>query len=125
VLKYTGMRFVGIDFAGAKVDVSAMTHLHVDVWSPDATKFGIKLVGFPASGGAQEVTVAFNGRTTFGGTLPAFSQGAWLGLDIPLAGLGPFPLEALGQLLWLDNGAIAPGGDEDGTFFIDNVYFYR
>lgn len=125
VLKYTGMRFVGIDFVGAKIDVSAMTHLHVDVWSPDATKFGIKLVGFPASGGAVEATVAFNGRTTFGGSVPPFSQSAWLSLDIPLAGLGSFPLEALGQLLWLDNGAIAPGGDEDGTFFIDNVYFYR
>jgi hypothetical protein len=125
VLRYTGMRFVGIDFVGAKVDASAMTHLHVDVWSPDATKFGIQLVAFPAGGGAVPVTVGLNGRTTYAGTLPPFSQGAWLSLDIPLTLFAGLPLDSLGQLLWLDNAAIAPGGDEDGTFYIDNVYFYR
>lgn len=125
VLKYTGLRFVGIDFTGAKIDASAMTHFHVDVWTPNATKFGIQLVAFPAGGGAVPVTVGLNGRTTYAGALPPFSQGSWIGLDIPLSLFAGLPLDSLGQLLWLDNGAIAPGGDEDGTFYVDNVYFYR
>jgi len=125
VLKYTGLRFVGIDFVGAKIDASAMTHFHVDVWTPNATKFGIQLVGFPAGGGGVPVTVGLNGRTTYGGTLPPFSQGGWISLDLPLTLFAGVPLDSLGQLLWLDNGAISPGGDEDGTFYIDNVYFYR
>jgi hypothetical protein len=102
-----------------------MTHFHVDVWTPDATKFGVKLVSFPASGGAVEGTVAYNGRSTFGGTQPPLSQGRWISLDIPLSRFRGVPMGSLGQLLWLDNGAIRPGGDEDGTFFVDNVYFYR
>ena len=125
VKKYTGMRFVGIDFTGAKIDASAMTHFHVDVWTPDATKFGVKLVSFPASGGTAEATVGFNGRTTYAGSLPPFSQGAWVSLDIPLSLFAGVHLDTLGQLLWLDNGAISPGGDEDGTFYVDNFYFHR
>jgi hypothetical protein len=123
--KYTGLRFVGIDFTGAKIDASAMTHFHLDLWTPNATKFGVQLVAFPASGGTVARTVTFAPRKTYGGTIPPLAQGSWVSLDIPLALFAGLPLDTLGQILWLDNGAVSPGGDEAGTFFLDNVYFHK
>ena len=44
--------FVGIDFATNKIDVTAMTHLHLDVYAPVGTIFRVKLVAFGATGTA-------------------------------------------------------------------------
>jgi hypothetical protein len=132
VQRYTGVKFVGVDFASVSklIDASAMNYFHVDVWTPDATKFGVQLVGFPSAGAGGvgsgvSRTVGFNGTATYGGLVPPISQGSWISLDIPLALFGDLPRSKIGQILWLDNGAISPGGDEGGTFFIDNVYFHK
>ena len=125
VQRYTGLNFVGIDLNGRRIDASDMTHVHVDVWTPNATKFGLKLVSFPAAGGQVERQVSFNTSTTNGGTTPLMSQGAWIQLDVPLALFPGLPLDTIGQLLFLDNAAVPPGGNEAGTFFIDNLYFHR
>lgn len=118
VKKYTNLIFAGIDFTGTPIDASAMTHFHVDVWSPNATKFGVKLVNFGAT--TTEHIVAWNAGTT-----PPFVQGAWMSLDVPLADFTGMTFEALGQIILVDNGDAGVPGDEAGTFFIDNVYFHK
>jgi hypothetical protein len=120
-LKYAGLHYAGVDFsaAGSRIDVSRMRYLHADVWTPDATKLGVKLVSFPAAGGSVEATVAFTGRTR-----PPILPSTWISLDIPLSAFANVPLDTIGQLLWLDNAAVGPAVDEGGTFFIDNVYFH-
>ena len=40
VKRYSNLRFAGIDFGDQPVDASAMTHLHIDVWTPNATNEG-------------------------------------------------------------------------------------
>jgi hypothetical protein len=124
VLKYTALHYAGVDFTSSKVDASQMAYLHVDVWTPDATRFGLKLVSIPASGTATEATVAFSGRSR-----PPILPSTWISLDIPLSAFAGVPLDSLGQIVWLDNAAIgatsAGGGDEAGTFFVDNVYFHK
>ena len=40
VKHYTNLRVATIDFGGTPVDASAMTHLHIDVWTPDETGEG-------------------------------------------------------------------------------------
>jgi uncharacterized protein YjdB len=127
VKKYTGMNFVGVEFYANAIDATAYTHLHVDVWTPDATKFGVKLVNFAVVSPANPQTegeVDLNGTTT-----PAISQGAWLSLDIPFtaffAAPAPGPLGGvnnLQQMIFTDNAGV--GGPELGTFYIDNVYFW-
>jgi hypothetical protein len=124
VQQYTKLNYAGIDLK-TKVDVSSMTHLHADVWTTNATKFGIKLHSEPASGPIVERTVSVNGRTTYGGTIPAFSQGAWYSFEIPLAMYAGLPLDTVTLLVLLDNAAIPYGGDEAGTIYLDNVYFHR
>ena len=118
--KYSGLVFAGIEFFNPKIDASAMTHLHMDIWTPNATKFGVKLVNFPAGGGSNAATVAFNS-----GTAQTITQGGWISLDIPLSSFA-ISRNELAQMLLLDNGEAGPtGGDEGGTFFVDNVYFYK
>lgn len=114
VKKYTSMQYVGVDFSGTRIDASAMTTLHVDLWTPDASQFGVKLVGWDGGVQGAEAEVIFTGRT-----IKPFS---WISLEIPLSRFAGVNLASLGLLLWLDNN---PKPDEKGTFFIDNVYFHR
>lgn len=114
VKKYSGLIFAGVEFyAPRRIDASRMTGLHVDLWTPDANKFGIKLVSTTTSGARTVV---------FGSTV--ITNNGWVSLDIPLSDFAGLDLANLDQLLWLDNGEAGPGGDQAGTFFIDNVYLY-
>ena len=116
VQKYTGLNYAGIDgVGGSKVDVSTYTALHVDIWTPDATKFGVKL-HTPAEKAIGSLANASN---------PAITKGAWIGLDFPLALFTGVDLTNLSQMLWLDNADFGIAGNEAGTFFIDNIYFYK
>ncbi|WP_419937193.1 MFS transporter [Candidatus Palauibacter sp.] len=40
VKHYTNLRFAGIDFGEQPVDASAMTHVHMDIWTPETTGEG-------------------------------------------------------------------------------------
>ncbi len=114
VKKYSGLIFAGVEFyAPHRIDASQMTGLHVDLWTPDANKFGIKLVSTTTSGA----------RTVVSGSTVITNNG-WVSLDIPLSNFAGLDLANLDQLLWLDNGEAGAGGDQAGTFFIDNVYLY-
>jgi hypothetical protein len=111
--KYTNVNFIGVETTGANlIDASAMTHFHIDVWTPDANDFKIKLVDFGADG-------------TFGGgddtehelTFPAPAIGTWISYDIPLADFtGLASTEHMAQLILVK----APLG----TLFVDNVFYY-
>jgi hypothetical protein len=109
-MNYQGWQFTTID-------ISAYTTMHVDVWTPDTTQFGVILVNGPA--GQTQGQINFNSTTT-----PAITKSGWIGLDIPIAsftaaGLGG--TTSIYQLLFVDN----VGGNNNGTFFIDNVYFWK
>ncbi len=110
VKKYAGLNYAGVEFFNPQMDASGMTRLHLDLWTPDATKFSIKLVSFP---GAAEFEIFFNNTTIV--------KNQWVSLDIPLAQFTGVNLATLGQMLFIDNA----GGVENGTFYIDNVYFHR
>ncbi|MBL8958269.1 MAG: Ig-like domain-containing protein [Gemmatimonadetes bacterium] len=122
VKKYSNLAFAGVEFTSTVVDASAMTHFHLDYWSPDATSggaaFKIKLVDFGPNrtfGGGDDVEheLVFNATST-----PALATGSWVGFDIPLASFtGLTRKGALAQMILV-------GDDPINTVFIDNVYFY-
>ncbi len=112
--RYSALDFVGIETVANQIDVTEMTHIHLDVWSADFTQFSVKLVDFGADG-------------VFGGgddsehqiDLPNPAQGQWVGLDLPLAdftGLTNRTNMAQYILVGQPTGAT--------TVFVDNVYFY-
>ncbi len=118
VKKYSGLAFAGIEFP--VINASAMTHFHMDIWTPDSTnlpaEFKIKLVDYGANGvfeGGDDVEheVVLTDATT-----PALSSLEWVGLDIPMSDFtGLTTRGALAQMII--------SGDPN-TVYVDNVYFY-
>ena len=112
--KYSALDFVGIETGSATINATAMTHLHLDVWSADFTNFGIKLVDFGANGvygGGDDVEHQVNYAS------PA--QGVWVSYDIPLSDFTNLTTRAhLAQYILVGQ----PSGAT--TVFVDNMYFY-
>lgn len=111
VKKYSDLGFVGVEAVAAPIDATAMTHFHVDAWSPTAGDFKIKLVDFGAGGAfgggddvEHEVTVAL-------------TASGWNQLDLPLTDFTNLTTRAhVAQLIF--SGA-------NPTVFVDNVYFHK
>lgn len=114
---YTSLLYSGILFESHPIDATAMTHLHLDVWTPGGTTFKVKLVDFGADGiysldDDSESELTFNAASS-----PPLSIGTWTSLDIPLAGFGGLLERAhLAQMVL--------SGDTR-TVFVDNVYFHQ
>jgi len=112
--KYSALNFVGIETGTAPINATDMTHLHLDVWSPDFTNFGVKLVDFGANGvygGGDDTEHQINYAS------PA--QGQWISYDIPLSDFTGLTTKAhLAQYIFV--------GQPSGacTIFVDNIYFY-
>ncbi len=118
VKKYSSLVFAGIEFTSATIDASAMTHFHIDVWSPDAAEFKVKLVDFGANGSYQgspnddsEHELTFSASSS-----PALETGKWVSLDIPLSAFTGLAARGhLAQMILVSSNA---------TVYVDNVYFY-
>jgi hypothetical protein len=113
--KYSQLDFVGIETVNNQLDVSSMTNFHIDVWSPDFTLFGVKLVDFGADGafgGGDDVEhqVDFNSPV----------KGGWVSLDIPLSDFtGLTTKNHIAQYILVGQ----PTGTT--TVYVDNVLFHR
>ena len=107
VKKYLAHSYSGIKVNGAgDLNVSGMTHLHMDVWSPDFVSFKVKLEG--TNGSNNEIEVPF-----------AKNQGTWNSYDIPLS---TYVNTTLSNLRWIVPVTFDPNNT---TLYITNVYFYR
>lgn len=112
--KYTNLDFVGIETVAQPLDLSSMTHMHMDIWSPNFTKFSIKLVSFGddgAFGGGDDVEhqIDFD--------MPAQQQ--WVAYDIPMVDFtGLTNKKNIAQYILVAQ----PTGN--ATVYLDNMYFY-
>ena len=109
VQKYVGLEYTGVDFATVNATGLALTTLHVDVWTPAGTQFGVKLVT-----NAGEFQVGYDNTT--------IKTGQWISLEIPLTSYTGMDKSTIHELLFVDNLTAPP---EHQTFFIDNVYFHK
>ncbi len=119
---YTNLVFAGIEATSSPIDASAMTHFHMDIWTPDATaepvEFKVKLVDAGADGvigtGGDDVEqeLIFTAATD-----PALATGSWVSMDVPLSEfVGLTTKGAIAQLII--------SGDLS-TVYVDNVYFHN
>jgi Secretion system C-terminal sorting domain len=112
---YTNLDFAGIEFLTPLINANTMQYFHIDVWTPNATQFGVKLVDIGANGvfgGGDDVEHLY--------MVTPLNQGGWNSYDIPLASFtGLTTKEHLAQLILVG----VPSGAS--TAYIDNVYFYK
>ena len=105
-------------------DVSGMTTLHFDVWSPGGSgNFQVHLVnadGTHTIAGPGAATGA-SGGSNFASGANTVGKAAWVSFEIPLSTLGPpgapAGLTSLGLIKFFTT--------DGGTFFVDNLYFHN
>lgn len=111
--KYTSVNYVGIETVGPNLlDVSSMTHFHLDMWTPEANDFKIKLVDFGADaayGGGDDTEHEL--------TFAAPATETWISYDIPLSDFVNLNITGhMAQYIMVK----APLG----IIYIDNLFFY-
>jgi len=113
--RYYNLNFAGIETIQNQLNLTEMLYLHMDVWSPNFTLFGIKLVDLGpdgAFGGGDDSEHQVN--------FPGLPQREWISLDIPLSDFtGLNSLNNIAQYILVGQ----PTGFSD--VYIDNIYFYR
>ena len=116
VLRYADLDFAGIETITATVDLTGMTHFHIDVWTATSFDFISGVVDFGGDG--------FGGANpdTRGDTRNTLTAGQWTSVDVTIADLQAAGLTAtptdFSQL-------ILDVVDVIGTVYVDNIYFYR
>ncbi|MCB0641270.1 MAG: hypothetical protein KDC44_06500 [Phaeodactylibacter sp.] len=98
-LLYSGLNYQGTQFA-SNLDVSGMTHLHLDFWTSNSNALNIYLI----STGPVETPVALTVPTP-----------GWTSIDIPLSSFSPVALSDLIQFKF----------DGNGDIYLDNIYFFN
>ncbi|MCR9131725.1 MAG: T9SS type A sorting domain-containing protein [bacterium] len=118
--KYSDLNFVGIETVASPVDVSEMTHVHFDLWTPDATTFRFKLVDFGPTGGFSGEGGDGQGDDSEHELIwESPAQSEWISYDLPLADFtGLTNTTNMAQYIF----SALPEGSV--TAFIDNLYFY-
>jgi len=122
IIRYTDLNFVGIEFTNPTVDISTMTHFHIDVQvqAPNPIDSGdyltIKLqdIGPDNTFGTGDDSFA---EVTY--TTPALVNGSWASFDIPFTDLTGLTSRAnLSQVVFISDATIT-------DIFVDNIYFYE
>ena len=111
--KYLGHRYSGIRAGAGDLNVTIMTKLHLDVYSPDAsfvTSFRIKLEAVNGSNVELDAPAS-----------PTRTTGNWISYDIDLSNYSAVDLAHLKWIVPVST-ATWPTGI---TMYIDNVYFWR
>jgi len=119
VLNYTNFNFVGIQFSSPTINATLISHLHIDIYMPNALPSGANF--------KVEVNDWGNNNTYGGGdddngsrtyTTPTLVSQNWVSLDIPLSSLTGLAARANFAQIILSSTNIT-------NFYADNVYFYN
>jgi hypothetical protein len=103
--KYESLNYQGVELAGT-INVSAMTKMHIDIWTPNCTSFDLYLINISPSTVEEKVTLTPSLR-------------GWNSYDI---GMGLFDTVNLRNIAQIKLVALPFGTT---TMFIDNFYFWK
>jgi hypothetical protein len=114
VKKYSSLNFAGIETTGSNlINVTGMSHFHIDIWTPDTNDFKVKLVDWGADGAwgggdDTEHEVIYSSPQT----------GSWISYDIALTDFVNLNITGNMAQYILSKGPL-------GTIYVDNMYFYN
>jgi len=122
VKAYTGLTnnaYVGIDFSDDQIDATTpgMTHFTIDVFAPAGSMLLVKLVDFGPDGGYGGGDDTEKGLTFHAGTMPPFTTGEWVTLDIPLTDFEGMNFGNVAQMVLQSINV--------GNLWVDNIYFRK
>jgi len=103
--KYTNFNYQGIQL-GTPINVSSMSKLHLDVWTPNCTSFDFFLINTSPSTVEQKITLT-----------PTLS--GWNSYDINLTSFGLINLSNVSQIKMV----ATPSGSS--VIYLDNLYFWK
>ena len=103
--RYLNLNYQGVQF-GSALNVSTMTHLHVDLWTPNCTSFQLFLINTSPGTVEQPYTIT-----------PTLS--GWNSIDIPLSHFTNINLSNIGQFKLVGT----PFGSSE--VYLDNIYFWK
>jgi Secretion system C-terminal sorting domain len=102
---YSNTNYQGVQFV-APINASAMTNLHLDIWTADCTAFDVFLINTPPlTQVEQKVTLTPNNT-------------GWNSFDIALSQYTNIVLSGVGQFKFV----ATPSGS---NIYIDNIYFWK
>lgn len=118
IIRYSQLNFVGIQFTAPTINATAMTNIHMDIWTPDnitpSSQFKILLVDVGADGSFGGGDDASHEITIPGNMLASKS---WVSIDLPLSSFtGLTSRSRLAQIVLSGN---IP------NVFVDNIYLYK
>jgi hypothetical protein len=122
VKAYTGLTsnaYVGIDFSDDQIDATSpgMTHFTLDVFAPAGATLLVKLVDFGPDGAFGGGDDTEKGLTFHAGTVPPFTTGQWVSLDIPLTDFTGMNFGNVAQMVLQSINV--------GNVWVDNIYFRK
>lgn len=115
IINYTDLNFVGVGtfFNVSPVDITSMTHLHIDIKVNEAIDPGDFI-------NIQLINSVGNNETS--GTVPfgagTFIQNQWVSLDIPISSFGLADRTKIGLLFFISDATIS-------NIYVDNIYYYK
>lgn len=111
-----------IDFGSNTINATAMTHVHIDVWAPEGTFFGLGLFSFGADGvfSGEPVPSGDDSQKLVAVVPPQLVFNQWLSLDIPLSSYtvpgGLTETAHLAQIILRSDSV---------QLIVDNIFFYN
>jgi Secretion system C-terminal sorting domain/PKD-like domain len=109
--KYESMNYQGVQLVDP-IDVSSMTTLHIDFWTPNCTTFDVYLINQALPAGQ----VGFSGEQAVS---LSPTQSGWNSFDIPMSSYSTLELNHIQQLKFV----ATPSGTT--TAYMDNIYFTK
>lgn len=117
IKKVVGLGYLGVEFINNRIDATAYTNLHIDIWVPSATldkSFNLKFSNW--NGGAGEANaIQFSTTNASSPALPNPNTGTWIPLDIPLTSMAGARNDLAQFIITSDL----------GTVYFDNLYLYK
>ncbi len=120
IIKYTELNFVGIQFTQPTIDISQMTHFHIDMQVvKDLNPGDFVTVKLQDIGSDDTFGTGDDSAGEIQYTAPTLKTGEWISIDVPLSSFSGLSGKAnLAQVVFVSDATVT-------DLLVDNIYFHK